>query len=445
MTVPRSLQGRLSLVLGLGLTLLWLGAVGVSSHFLLREMNEVFDAAMEETAQRVLPLAVLDVMGRDDDGLTQSVASLRNRDDFFTYVVRDRTGHVVLQSHGANPDDFPPYPGPGFVDTAKDRIYFDGAMHDTVTIALAEPMEHRRAAATKALLALGLPLALLIPLSLLGVWLAVRGAMAPLRGFRAAIGARGANDLTPIDAVALPSEVAPIASAVNRLLGRLGRTLEAERAFTANAAHELRTPVAAALAQTQRLISETGDPDARARGAQIEAAMQRLARLSEKLMQLARAEGGRLQAVQSADLGPILGHVVAELDAGKGRVRITPPDWPVRSDIDPDAFAILARNLIENALKHGQADAPVEVALEAGGGLRVTNGGPVVPAEDLARLSQPFERGQTLAGGAGLGLAIAKTIAAGSGGALHLASPAPGRDDGFEARFIPAPAATPMA
>ncbi len=111
------------------------------------------------------------------------------------------------------------------------------------------------------------------------------------------------------------------------------------------------------------------------------------------------------------------------------------PDVPALSHIDADAFAILARNLIENALKHGSRQEPVRVALSADGVLSVTNAGPTVAPDLLARLSEPFERGRAQADGAGLGLAIARTIATGSGGRIELLSPREGRQDGFEARF----------
>ena len=105
------------------------------------------------------------------------------------------------------------------------------------------------------------------------------------------------------------------------------------------------------------------------------------------------------------------------------------------SHMDADAFAILARNLVENALKHGLAEAPVTITLSADGMLSVANSGPVVAAETLARLKRPFERGATGAKGSGLGLAIAEAIASGSGARLELLSPIPGQSDGFEARF----------
>ncbi len=230
----------------------------------------------------------------------------------------------------------------------------------------------------------------------------------------------------------------PVATAVNDLLGNVRRTLDAERHFAANAAHELRTPMAAALAQVQRLLAESSDPAVRQRATGIETALKRLNHLAGKLLQLARAEGGRLRTGMPLDLGPILRMVVAELDPDGRRIQHDKPPAPVSSDIDPDAFAILARNLIENALKHGTAGEPVRVTLEANDGsgrLCVSNQGPVVPADVLARLTTRFERGDTSAAGSGLGVPIAQAIAAGTQGRLDLQSPAPGQPDGFEAAF----------
>ena len=138
-----------------------------------------------------------------------------------------------------------------------------------------------------------------------------------------------------------------------------------------------------------------------------------------------------------SDVRPLLSMVLSDAGwtADAGRVEAALPEGPVLSDIDPDAFAILARNLIENALRHGHRSAPVQVSLSPEGVFSVVNDGPPVPPEILARLSARFERGRSLSAGSGLGLSIAKAIAEGAGGALTLRSPAPGREDGFSAEF----------
>lgn len=439
MIAPKSLQWRLSLWLGLGIALVWAVAAAVTAQNLRHEMDEVFDSALAETGQRLLPLAVRDIIARDsDDPASQSVATMREHDEHFTYVVRNAEGQVLLRSHRADPAIFPPFSGVGFSDTPTYRLYSDAALQGTITITVAEPQAHRRAVAWEALIGLARPLALIVPISLIGVWAVVRLSTTSLRRFRSEIGLRGAGDLTAVTASDLPSEIQPVAQAVNQLLERLRRALEAERSFAANSAHELRTPVAAALAQTQRLIIETTDAAARKRARGIESALRRLSDLSEKLMQLARAEGGHLHGAEPVDTGAILRMIVDELAAtagGAGRIKLVLPDGPVLARIDPDAFAILTRNLIENALKHGSQTEPVCVALSMDGVLRVANAGPAVPQDLLARLLKPFERGRAQAKGSGLGLTIAKAVASGTGSGLELISPREGREDGFEARL----------
>jgi two-component system OmpR family sensor kinase len=174
----------------------------------------------------------------------------------------------------------------------------------------------------------------------------------------------------------LPAEIDPLAEAVNHLLERFRKALEAERSFTANSAHELRTPLAATLAQIQRLRHEAPKPPAGA-GGEDRKLVARVGAAVEKLMQLAKAEGGGLLSETPQDLIPLLAHVVDEWNhSSGGRVELRlPAQASVYAAIDPDAFGVLLRNLIENALKYGAADQPVEVSLSESALLRVINGG----------------------------------------------------------------------
>lgn len=429
-----NLGARLGISLGLLMTLLWVAAASVTAVILRQEINEVFDSALQETAQRLLPLAVMDIVDREDDGTTQRLGALREHVEYFTYVVRDAQGRVLLQSHAADPAVFPPYDGSGFRQTPYYRIYNDEALQGSVRISVAEPLDHRAGVAREIVLALGLPLLLVIPVALLAIVLVVRSSLEPLRRFRARLASRGGRDLSPVPADDLPAEVTPVAATLNGLLGRLKAAFEAERNFASHAAHELRTPLAGAIAQAQRLRRETNDPAAAARAGEIEATLKRLTRLSERLMQLARAEGGRLRLEEPRDLRPAA-RIVTE-DAVRGtaaaRVTLSLADSPVLSDVDPDAFGILLRNLIDNALRHGVSDTPVAVSLGADGMLTVTNDGPVVAPGMLSRLTTRFERGSAGNDGSGLGLAIVAAIADRLGSPLTLRSPAQGRDQGFE-------------
>jgi two-component system, OmpR family, sensor kinase len=435
MKMSRSLQTRLSLSLGLVLTLLWIGAASITAVLLRNEMSRVFDSALQETAQRLLPLAVLDIVGREEDGVTQRLAAIRAHDEFFTYIVRDAKGRILLQSHTADPSIFPAYDGPGFRQTATHRLYNEDALQGTVRITIAEPLSYRAAVARRIEMGLGLPLVVVIPIALMAIALAIRGMLSPLRRYRDRLAARNARDLSHVPALDLPTELAPVAATVNGLLDGLKGAFEAERTFATNAAHELRTPLAGAIAQVQRLRSETSDPAVAARATDIEATLKRLTRLSERLLQLARAEGGRMRLDRAVDLRNAARIVVDDLarTTAPERIQLTVPDQPVLSDLDTDAFGILCRNLIENALRHGSTTAPIAVELAADGTLTVSNEGPIVPPAILSRLTARFERGDARNDGSGLGLAIVAAIADRIGAPLVLRSPRPGSASGFEA------------
>ena len=173
--------------------------------------------------------------------------------------------------------------------------------------------------------------------------------------------------------------------------------------------------------------------ETRRRADEVEATLKRLTRLSEKLMQLARAEGARLVG-DAGDIRGVIDLVATELGQGMParRVQLDVPEAAVMSSVDPDAIAIVARNLIENALRHGTGD-EVRVTLDSKGVLSVENGGDAISPDLLASLTGRFVRGGGRGDGSGLGLAIVQTIAGRIGSRLDLESPVPGRAGGFRA------------
>ena len=435
MKAAASLQKQLVYGLTLGIVLFWLVATMISGLVVQHRLDQVFDNAMQEAAQRILPLAVLDILNREEPGTPQRVAPLTSQQGGFSYLVRDGQGNILLQSSSADISVFGEQSMLGFTTTTTHRLYGASALRETLFLQIAEPLAYRRKAVLEATVALLLPLLFLIPLSMLGIWLFVRFSLRSVRSYRHAIEARGVGNLSPIHMDKLPAEVQPITDAVNRLIDRLRRALETERRFTANSAHELRTPLAATLAQVQRLRHDAPDGPLQVRAIQIETSLKELSRLTEKLMQLAKAEGGGVLSEVPQDLVALLSHVVQDLQrATSVPIELTmAPTGSVFSAIDADAFAILARNLIENALKHGAPGCAIEVGLSEGARLTVVNEGAVVSADDLAQLTGHFVRGGSRAEGFGLGLAIVSTIAHGVGAELTLASPATGRAGGFEA------------
>ncbi len=435
-----SLAGRLVLAVTLLVTAMWLMAAFGAALVQRHELNEVLDNALRETALR------LSLLPETPDDWPSAFS--RRQDDYLDYRLLDANGLLVAGTGGAADMAVSVPLAEGFVTTATRRVY-TVSLPDGLFLQVGEPLRHRREGMMEAALFLLLPLLPAIPLCIGGVWWVVRRNLLPVRVLQQRIGARGGDDMTPVSGDDLPQELRPVADSVSRLLQRLKQVLEAERAFTANSAHELRTPIAAALAQVQRLAAELPQTPSHARIRTVEAALQRLGRLSEKLLQLSRAEaGGAGLAGPAEDMLPVLRLVAGEFRSEAGQTpdirleRGAVTSLPLR--MDPDGFAILLRNLIENALLHGAPDSPVEILADRPGCLRVINHGPVVPAAHLSRLTRRFERGGATKPGSGLGLAIASTLATQAGGRLTLYSPARDRADGFEAVFdYPVPAATP--
>ncbi len=437
---PKSIRLRATLALSLVVALLWLGAAALTARGLSAEMDEVFDSALQETGQRILQLAVIDILEREEEGLTKHVNALASHDEYYTYLVRDAQGQVLLTSHQADPRQFPLFKDVGFQENQGMRFYQEAAVRGTIILTIAEPLAHRREVARDLALGLGLPLLVIIPLSLLGIASALGFGLRPLGQLHAQLSKRDANDLTPLSRTKLPAELQPIGGAINQLFVRLRTAFDAERNFASNAAHELRTPLAGALAQVQRLRQDTKDPETIKRAEVIEAALKRLTRLSERLMQLARAEGAELILAKPYDIRQVLQLVVDDfvrspLDAD---LLFVIPEVAVLGAIDPDALAIVARNLIENALRHG-ARAPISVTAHEDGWLLVTNDCEALEQATLKDLSKRFMRGQGAGIGAGLGLAIVHTIATRTGAEFQLTSPLAGQDRGFCAAINLAP------
>ena len=215
---------------------------------------------------------------------------------------------------------------------------------------------------------------------------------------------------------------------------RLNAALEAERAFAAESAHELRTPIAGALAQLQLASQNVSDPEASANLDQSVSALQELARLAENLLNISRIEAGFAISSTAHDIGPVLELVAKDFFGGEEDFLELNQDRAL-VHMSPDAFAIVARNLIANAKRYKTPGTKVSVTLNQSG-LSVSNECDSIPQEHLEELKKRFDRGgRGEDGGTGLGLAIVENIAASIGGKLILESPRADRADGFSATF----------
>ncbi|MDP9838231.1 two-component system OmpR family sensor kinase [Neorhizobium huautlense] len=444
-----SMTRRLIFSITAMMALLWLLAVGLGLVVMEEEYAEMFDGTLQDTAERLVPLVVDDLEHRgmlaepDDNRPGTAPQQLQTGNssgdrEYLIYQVRDASGRVLIRSHDAPEQAFETPLKAGFWKNTTYQFYTATDESAKVFIQVADAFENREEALREGAIALFLPLALLIPVSGIAIWLVVRRAVQPVGELRRQIETKDGGNMEPVDASILPRELQPIATSVNLLMTRLRTALDAEREFTSNSAHELRTPIAGALAQTQMLISELRDPANRHRAGQIEASLTRLSHLAEKLLQLSRAEAGIGIAEKSVDLSLVLDMVLTDFWRGMNepqRLILNRTEGAkLTGPFSEDAFAIVLRNLIENALVHGRPGEPVEVFLENGGPVRIVNGADLMSEGELATIRKRFSRGKTEATGSGLGLSIVERLLGQMGGKLVLASPADGRKDRFEAR-----------
>ncbi|HBF31776.1 HAMP domain-containing sensor histidine kinase [Rhizobium sp.] len=435
----RSITRRLLLLLCLTTSTLWLIAAGLGAVVMKSEFGEIFDSALQQTGDRLLPLVVDDLMQHDPSQVPVLGTStlIPESDGHLIYQVRDAQGRILMQSHQVSSAPFPAPLQPGFWENGEYRIYTTAAVSNTIFVQVADSIAHRQTSTMDAVLTMMVPVLGLVPLSLVAAWLIIRFSLRPVEVFRQSISEKDQGNLKEIPLTPLPRELQPIGRSVNLLLARLRSALDTEREFTANSAHELRTPIAGALAQTQLLLADLYGPDAHNRVMQIEASLSKLSRLVEKLLQLSRAEAGIGATGETVDLIPVLDLIVEDFKRAGAERLLYRHDGAARllGAVSEDAFAITLRNMIENALRHGDPNQPVDISVLHQRTIVVTNGGKPLEASQLQTIRKRFQRLNSTAIGSGLGLSIIERLAEQMNASFEIASPATNRSDGFEARL----------
>jgi two-component system OmpR family sensor kinase/two-component system sensor histidine kinase QseC len=319
----------------------------------------------------------------------------------------------------------------GFADvTVGDRTWRTFSVATTQrVIQVAQPVQIREQLAANAALRSVAPLLLVAPLMALVVWWVAALTLRPLRAVAADVRRRDEQSLAPLPTAGLPEEVSPLVVALNALLARLARSFDTQRAFVSDAAHELRSPLTALMLQLQ-LLKRAPDPAARAQA--IEAlgeGVDRAVRLVEQLLMLARNEPGAPPSPREpVDLSEVVRQAVADT-VPFALTRHTEieffADEPVMVQGDRTALAVLARNLVDNAVRYAPPSSRVEVRVQHEGPaavLQVDDAGPGIPPGERERVFDRFYRlraGED-AEGTGLGLAIVKSVAAAHRAAVSL-------------------------
>jgi len=294
-------------------------------------------------------------------------------------------------------------------------------------IQIAQPLRVREAFARGAALRVVIPLLLLLPLLGAAIVGVVGTGLRPLRRVATEVQRRDVHSLTPLSTERLPREIAPLIDALNRLLLRLHAAFQAQRAFVADAAHELRSPLTAVRLELQLLDRA---PDAAARNearANLGAAVDRAIHLVEQLLTLARSdprEGAGEWSRIPLEQATAEGITDANALAVARRIDLGLEAEPAAVQGDRDALRILVRNLVDNAVRYTPEGGQVRVSTHqraAGATLEVVDTGPGIPLSDRERAFDRFyRRSNAPEGGSGLGLAIVKAIADRHGAQIRL-------------------------
>ncbi len=424
-----SLQARL-LVLVLGLAaVVWLSAAALIWRDARHELDELLDGHL---AQAAALLVVQQAAHHDDDKVADAPALHKYAPRVIFQVFHEDQLVQRSTQAGAAPMSAVErgFSTVRLADGSEWRVFAtQGAEHD-VQVFVGEQIASRSAILRAVLRSVLLPLLLALPLLALAGWVAVQRGLLPLRHLSEVLGQRRPEALEPVVLEDLPAEMQPLVAALNGLLGRIERMLESERRFTADAAHELRTPIAAIRAQAQ--VALGADEAQRQHALQTTlAGCDRATHLVEQLLTLARLEAVPAGAADIVDLAELARRVLAELAPGalarqqQLELDVAAPCRVTGSEL---LLGVLLRNLVDNALRYSPDGATVlvSVALEKDGPvLRVEDSGAGMTAPEMARLGERFYRVPGHAQpGSGLGWSIVRRIAQVCGARVVTASSA---------------------
>jgi len=433
---------RRTLALVLGLMLLGTLAMTLFNYFdSTHEVEEIYDAQLAHSARLLQGLMRTPVREEERAGLyrafNEALAQAGQRskpghpyESKLAFQVWDSSGHLLVHSAGAPSLESPsqqegfaalelgPHKWRGFLlrDSSTGLLIWTGERDDV-----------RRELVTSIVRHTLFPTLLGSLLLAALLWWAIGWGLAPLRNMAAVIRARHADSLQPLQLEPLPSELAPMQAALNRLLGQIEQLLERERRFIADAAHELRTPLAVLRVHVQNATQARDEAERQQSLGYLLGGIDRATRVVNQLLTLARMEPlierGEMAQVDVlalvretlAELTPWVLKQGLELDleAGEGDYHL---------NADPGSLGIALQNLVTNAVNHSPAGGRLHVRLSADAQrllLQVEDQGPGIPAEDLERVFERFYSRGTVQG-AGLGLAIVQSIARRHAGQIRL-------------------------
>ncbi len=435
---PHSLRTRLLVYLGAAIALVATVQAAVAYRTARAEADAVFDYHMQQTALSLrggLPFEP------DADQPDQRDHDEENFD--FVVQIWSADGQQLYRS--ARRADLPERAVLGYSTVlARGSTYRVLSLQTPrQVIQVAQDMAVRRHMARTLALRTVAPVAWLVPLLLAAAWWVVGSTLAPLQRLRGQLAQRRADDLAPLgEAGPLPDEIRPLVHELNGLFGRLQHAFDAQKRFVADAAHELRSPLAALKLQVHGLARAADDAARQRAVLRLDAGIERATHLVDQLLLLARQQDGAGRALRPLVLMDVLRLALADVAPAAQQQRIDLGLLPADAEAaaleaaaegatvtgDADALRVLLRNLLDNAVKYTPASGRVDVTLRrlpSALCLRVEDSGPGIAEAERERVFDRFYRtpgaaATATAAGNGLGLAIVKAIADGHGAKLAL-------------------------
>ena len=384
---------------------------------MLTEANEVFDAQLKQTAQALVQSSPGGTVIKS----SSDVAAAEELD----LIIRDRSHSRELRS---TPQDIIPNGiASGFqvIETSQGKLRVFTARTDGRTVSVGQRLAARRQLAREIALSALWPLVALAVLGLLLVGLVIRSALRPVAALKHQVEMRAPMSMEAIKDPGLPSELTPLLGASNHLLERLSVALAQQRRFLADAAHELRTPIAAIRLQNTLVSRAQSDQERRIALQAQEAGILRAASLVDQLLRLSRLES------MDAPLRPVMVDLLSELNAAaqiiapevdEKHMRLEIAGDSIEMAVDADLLKSVLANLVGNAVRHGHERGRVQLSLlpgDCGPLIHVDDDGPGIAPEVLPDLLKPFHRNAAAGtSGTGLGLAIVHAACARAGWVL---------------------------
>lgn len=435
-TLRWSLRRRLLWIASATAVAAWLLGSVAMYLVLARQNDTLHDERLRALGQTVAAFAAHELAetesARQAGGIAhaEATATLGTR---YGFQIWSAQGQLLLHSLHA-PAAAPPAPlqTAGFSSATVDgqalRIYALASADGRYVIRVSEALEQRDAVALRLGSVLGVMFAASTLLTVAASGWLVRRALRPLDHSTHALRQREPHDFTPLAHADAPRELAPLLQAIDTLMARVGATLSAEQGFTAVAAHELRTPLAALRMHAQVAARMHDTADQRRALQAVVANVDRLAHLLDQLLSLARLDGQHAVGLhrEEVDLQALTHDIVAELGplAAQREIRLE-LRLGVRTMLGAEfALSMLVRNLLSNAITHIPDGGSVELSTTREGDallLRVDDSGPGIPAVDRLRVFERFHRGASPPGhGSGLGLSIVHSVARLHAASVHL-------------------------